>query len=229
MRALSAMTGGDTAAGLRLYRESLARFPEDPELRFETVRPFLASLARGAAPPGIAEIARGLAGEPRLVLDAIGAVAHQRWDDLVAMDRDLAAVSWMRPWAVDALQVRVDWRTRVATPQARRAYGDEALALLDRALVVQPTSALFWLLTLAALSADRPDAIVESISSYAQAMYATASRRPAGPQREQASRTLQGLTRVLDQTAQRAPATARRAASVRANLQESLRKLEAPR
>lgn len=227
VRALSAMTGGDTDAGLRLFRESLGRYPDDPELRFETVRPFLASLAHGTAPPQVAEIAQALAGEPRLVLDAIHAAANERWDDLVAMDGDLAAIPWMRPWAIDALQVRVDWRTRVATPQARRAYGNEALAMLDRALVVQPTSALFGLRTRAALAADRPDAIVESISSYAQAMYATASRRPAGPQRDQARRTLQGLTRVLDETTHRAPATAPRAAVVRANLQDSLRKLAA--
>lgn len=225
VRALSVILSGDLAAGQRLFHAALLRFPRDAELRFEVVRPHLAALARGTAPPAIAEIAGGLTGEPRLVLDALTQAAQSQWDHLLQSDSALAAVTWTRPWAVDALQVRIDWRTRVATPQVKRAYADEALALVDRALVVQPTSALFGLRARAAIAADRPDVIVESISSYAQAMYATASRQPQGAQRARARTTLQGLAQVLELTAARAPSSAQRAEAVRAGVLESLSKL----
>ena len=141
------------------------------------------------------------------------------------LDTALAAIPWVKPWSVDALQVRLDWRTRVATPQARRAFADEALTLVDRALIVQPTSALFGLRARAAIAADRPEMIVESIASYAQAMYATALRLPAGAPRNRARTTLQGLTRVLEETGTRSPALEPRAQAVRARILDQLSKL----
>lgn len=225
VRALAVMLAGNNAAAQRLFRESLARFPDDPELRFEVVRPHLGALARGVAPPFIAEVAGGMTGEPQLVLASITHAAREEWDALLRLDPQLAAIDWVKPWAIDALQVRIDWRTRVATPEARRAYGDEALALVDRALVVHPTSALFGLRARAAITADRPDVIVESISSYAQAMYATAARLPVGTQRSNARTTLQGLAQVLEATSGKAPATAPRARAVRAKVLDFMGKL----
>lgn len=225
VRALSVILTGQVEAGQRLFHEALARFPADQELRFEVVRPQLGALARGTAPAAMVETARGLTGEPKLVLDAITYAAREQWDDLLRLDPELAAIPWVSPWSIDALQTRLDWRTRVATPPARRAYGDEALALVDRALVVQPTSALYGLRARAAIAADRPDVIVESISSYAQAMYATAAHLPVGRQRTNARTTLQGLAQVLDETSTRAPATAPRARAVRARVLDSMAKL----
>lgn len=226
VRALSVILAGNNEGGQRLFHESLARFPDDPELRFEVVRPYLGALARGTAPPGIAEVAAGMTGEPKLVLECLTYAAREEWGTLLQLDPELAAIAWVRPWAIDALQVRVDWRTRVATPEARRAYGDEALSLVDRALVVQPTSALYGLRARAAIAAERPDAIVESISSYAQAMYATAARLPSGSQRASTRSTLQGLAQALEEAASKSPTTAPRARAVRATVLESLKKLQ---
>ena len=225
VRALAVILAGNADAGMRLFRESLARFPDDAELRFEVVRPYLGALARGTAPPAIAAVAQGMTGEPKLVLDALTHAAREQWDDLLRPEPQLAAIQWTRPWAIDALQVRIDWRTRVANPAARRALGDEALALVDRALVTQPSSALFGLRARAAIVADRPDVIVESISSYAQAMYATAAREPAGTRRASARETLRGLARVLDETAAKSPAVAARARAVRTRVVASQGKL----
>ncbi|MGE0581603.1 MAG: fused MFS/spermidine synthase [Steroidobacteraceae bacterium] len=218
VRALSVIVAGQPTAGARLFHEALERFPGDPELRFESVRPQLGALARGAAPASVAEVAQGLAGEPGLVLEALTHAAREEWSELLRLDAALAAIPWERPWAIDALQVRIDWRTRVATPAARRAYGDEALALVDRALVVQPTSALLGLRARAAIAAGRPDVIVESISSYAQAMYASAARQPEGPPRARARSTLQGLAQVVDETGDEFPAVEPRAQAVHAKV-----------
>ena len=225
VRALTVILSGQAEAGQRLFREALARFPQDLELRFEVVRPHLGALARGTASPDIVDVARELTGEPKLVLDAIALAAHEKWDELMQLDTALAAIPWEKPWSVDALQVRLDWRTRVATPAARRAFADEALSLVDRALIVQPTSALFGLRARAAIAADRPEMIVESIASYAQAMYATATRLPAGAPRNRARTTLQGLAQVLEETGTRSPPVEPRAQAVRAKVLDQLSKL----
>ena len=226
VRALAVILAKQSDAGARLFHEALARFPDDPELRFEVLRPRLGALARGEAPASMVAVARGLQGEPKLVLDALTHAARGEWEDLLRLEPALAAIAWVHPWAIDALQLRVDWRTRVATPDARRAYGDEALALVDRALVVQPTSALYGLRARAATAAGRPEVIVESIASYAQAMYATAARMPEGAQRSRARTTLQGLAQVLEETAAASPAVEPRAKEVRARVIDSLDRLQ---
>jgi len=221
VRALATIVSAGNDAGLQSFRESLARFPQDAELRFEVVRPWLGPLALGEAPPHIVTIAQELRGEPRLVLDGVRHAARSEWDSLAALDPQLAAIGWTRPWATDALHVRADWRTRVASPEVRRTYGDEALSMVDRALVVQPTSALYGLRTRAAISAARPDVLIESISSYARALYASASRGSAA-QRTRARGALEELENLLETTARQAPQYARRAQVVRSDLLVSI-------
>ena len=67
--------------------------------------------------------------------------------------------------------------------------------------------------------------IVESISSYAQAMYATAARLPAGASRTRARTTLQGLAQVLEETGARSPSVEPRAQAVRSKVLDQLGKL----
>jgi len=221
VRALATILSAGNDAGLRAFRESLARYPDDAELRFEVVRPHLGALARDTASADLVAIARDLRGESRLVLDGIRHAAREEWDRLAALDPQLAVIGWTQPWAVDALHVRVDWKTRVASPEVRRSYGDEALSLVDRALVVQPTNALYGLRTRAAISAARPDVLVESIASYARSLRATASQASAA-QRTGARRTLEELAELLDETAEQSPANAARAQAVRADVQLSI-------
>ncbi|HNR22413.1 MAG TPA: fused MFS/spermidine synthase [Steroidobacteraceae bacterium] len=216
VRALGTILAAGNEAGLRAFREFLARYPDDAELRFETVRPFLGALASGTASPDIVAIAGELRGEPRLVLDGIRHAARNEWDTLAALDPQLAAVGWTQPWAVDALHVRVDWKTRVASPEVRRTYGEEALSLVDRALVVQPTSALYGLRVRAAISAARPEVLVESIASYARSLSAAASQRTG------TRRTLEQMAKLLDEAAQQSPENAPRARAVQAAVRVSI-------
>lgn len=225
VRALAAILDSGNEMGLQWFRESLARHPADQELRYELVRPQLAALARGVAAPAEVELARGLAGEPRLVLDALTHAARNEWEALSDLDAALAAIAWTRPWAIDALQLRADWRTRVATAGAGRGYGEEAMALLDRALIVQPTAALFGLRVRAALGAGRPAAVVESVAGYARAIYVTAAQSRSAERRSRARATLDGLLGVLDETARAAPELGARATAVRGQLLDSISRL----
>lgn len=178
------------------FRRALARFPNDDALRFETLRPYLGPLARGTAPADIAEIARSFsAGDA--VLTAGRANARRDWQQLADLDHELAKVPWTTPWSMDAIQLRADWRTRVTSPEARKALGDEALALIDRAIVVQPTVPLFGLRARAGVATERPDVAVESIWSFALGTAANAQGRPPEA-RAEARATLNALVAVLD-------------------------------
>jgi hypothetical protein len=64
--------------------------------------------------------------------------------------------------------MRVDWRTRVLTPEHRSRLGREALGMVEDIIVSQPTAAMFALRARSAIAADRPDVLLESIYGYAQ-------------------------------------------------------------
>jgi hypothetical protein len=98
----------------------------------------------------------------------------------------------------------------------RRTYGEEALSLVDRALVVQPTSALYGLRVRAAISAARPEVLVESIASYARSLSAAASQRTG------TRRTLEQMAKLLDEAAQQSPENAPRARAVQAAVRVSI-------
>lgn len=201
----------------QFLREKLASHPDDPTLRYALVRPWLGQLARGRAPEEIVAMAQALPAGAQDVLRAGRAAANGEWERFPALDPALAAVRWTDPWSLDALQLRADWRTRVSTPGARQALADEAIALVDRALVTQPSPGLLGLRARAAVAAERADMVVESVWSFAQATYATAAQQPP-EQREAARRTLDGLVSLLDETARRGGNTPQRLPEVRDKL-----------
>lgn len=201
----------------QFLRESLALYPADPALRYALVRPWLGQLARGRAPDEIASIAQSLPPGAQEVLGAGRAAASGAWEQFPARDRELARVRWTDPWSLDALQLRAEWRTRVSTPGARKALADEAIALVDRALVTQPSPGLLGLRARAAVAAERTDMVVESVWSYGQATYAMAANQSA-EQREAAKRTLDGLVSLLDETARKGGSTPQRLPEVRDKL-----------
>lgn len=170
----------------------------------------------------------GTAGdEPKLVLDAITLAAQEQWDDLVPLDPALAAISWVKPWAIDALQVRLDWRTRAprhprhaAHTPTRPCPSSTARSSCSRPLRCSACERALR------SPRDRPEMIVEFIELCAQAMYATAARLPAGASRTRARTTLQGLAQVLHGNGR--PLTfgrATRAQAVRSKVLDQLGKL----
>jgi hypothetical protein len=67
---------------------------------------------------------------------------------------------------MEAAQLRVEWRARVANPELRQRYGDEALAIIDQALPQQPTVVWYALRAMSALGTNRPEVELESIASF---------------------------------------------------------------
>jgi hypothetical protein len=85
---------------------------------------------------------------------------------LAQADEQLAQIPWTAQWGLQAQQLRGEWRMRVKNPELRQIYGDEGIAIADRAEVTQPD--VFWhsLRAWSAVGTNRPEVIVESVAAF---------------------------------------------------------------
>ena len=187
---------GEPQASHQLAHEGIALFPESQALRYTYIRSFIGPLAQGTATPEIASAAQGL-GEPAAALiQARRFSTQQNWQGLADLDPILSHALWTDPWKFDAVQDRAEWRGRIASPEKRRQAGDECLSLIDEAIVVQPSLALYRLRARCASSAGRKDVFVESLWQLGQGTYNSGMRGPP-EQRAGARRDIETIIRVL--------------------------------
>ncbi len=225
-RASTLALRGNLEAGARTLRQGLLLYPDSDLLRYDVIRPALGQLAAGTASAEMTEEAGKLRGSGPVVIRALRLAAAGDWPGLAAMDGELARVAWTDPWSIDAVQLRADWRSRVSTPERKRALGDEAIALLDRIITVSPSLALYRLRARSALTAERPDVVVESIWSYGRGTLAAASALPPA-RRADARENVEGVVNLLTEIEKQPNANATRIQEVRTQLKESLAKLGA--
>jgi spermidine synthase len=221
-----ASTGrGQLAA--QYIREALARHPDSQVLRFEFLRPWFPALARGVAPSEVSAEAARLEGAAAAVLSAGSLSVRDDWEGLPELDAALASAEWTAPWKIESVLMRAEWRVRVTNEDLRRRLANEALALIDQALLVMPTVSLFALRARAALVAERPDVFVEALYGYGQAAFATRARLEP-KQRREARRTIEDLIKLLDQETARGGADPERIKEVRARLEAVAQGIVAP-
>lgn len=223
-QAVALSATGRGAQAERLIREVLALNPDSTLLRYQLLRPALARMGREAAPPDVSAEEARLEDVPAAVLQGMRLAAQEDWQALARLDDRLAAAKWTDPWMFDALQLRAEWRARVANPELRRRWGEEALDLVDRALVISPSLPFFELRARCAIAADRPDALLESIWSLGHLTFVTSSELEAR-QRAAARTSLQGLIALLDGADARTRADPRRLKEVRDGIQSYLARL----
>jgi hypothetical protein len=146
--------------------KGLARWPNSVPLLYADVESEMGVLVAGKASEGVARSAAKLSGEPAMVLAATRAATRQEWDSLAQADEQLAQIPWTAQWGLQAQQLRGEWRMRVKNPELRQVYGDEGIAIADRAEVTQPD--VFWhsLRAWSAVGTNRPEVIVESVAAF---------------------------------------------------------------
>lgn len=208
----------------QLIREALALNPDSTLLRYQFLRPSLGQIGRDAAPADVMAEAARLEGVPAVLLQATRLAAQGDWQAVARLDDELAAARWTDPWNFEALQLRAEWRARVANPELRRRAGEEALVLIDRALVVSPTLALFGLRARCAIAAERPDVLLESIWSFGHLTWLTTAGLESR-QRAAARSNIEGLIRLLDGSDVTSRADPRRLKEVREALRSYLTRL----
>ena len=113
----------------------------------------------------------------------------------------------------------------IRKPELRGRLADQAISLVDRAVVVQPSLPMFAVRARAALAADRPDVLLESVASVVQWTFAQGIP-PAGPPRERALRSLEDLRRILATTTLEQRVDATRLAEVRGRIAEAMGRLQ---
>jgi spermidine synthase len=187
----------DPDGARQVAREAVARFPESQSLRYLYLRPWTGALARGAASPEIAAAAVPLRDSAAALLTAGKLANDGNWKAVSELDAALAGVSWTEPWKLDAVQMRADWRSRVASGSRRRQAGDECISILDEAIVVQPSLALYGMRARCGLAAARFDVLIESIWSLGNGRYHNA-RRGTADERQTTKRDLQTLIVALE-------------------------------
>lgn len=159
---------GQRQRSLELLRLAIDQYPNEPALREEYLRGFIPSLVKGTAAPDVVEVASKLEGAPALLLKAASQGANGDLRAVVAADAGLAEILWRDAWYPEALEMRVDWRTQVSSPEHMRRFGDEALPMVDRMVIMTPTLLLLKMRAQAGLAAQRPAVVVESLSAYAR-------------------------------------------------------------
>jgi predicted membrane-bound spermidine synthase len=149
-----------------LLRLAIDQYPADVALRQEFLRDHFGDLARGDADPEIAAVAAPLGGTSAQLLAAARHAAKSEWRAVAMADDRLAEIPWADGWYPEALELRVNWRTRVSTEEQSQRFGDQAIPMIDRMTIMNPTLNLYGMRTRAGFAAKRPAVVVESVSNY---------------------------------------------------------------
>jgi hypothetical protein len=187
---------GDRDGARQLAREASQLFPDDQALRYTYIRPSLGPLSRGTASAEMTAAAAALAEAPAALIRAGRFTNQEDFRAVAELDPLLARIPWTAAWKFDAVQVRADWRGRLSGDLRKRG-GDECIAIVDEAIVVQPTLALYEDRARCALAAGREDVLVESLWYFGQGTYAN-SLRLTPDDRTRAKRDLEAIVRVLE-------------------------------
>jgi spermidine synthase len=206
----------DRQRSMEMFRLAIDQYPADVALRQEFLRDHFADLARGTATPEIAEVAAPLAGAPAELLAAARQAAKSDWRAVALADDRLAEIPWADGWYPEALELRVNWRTRVTNADQARRYGDEAIPMIDRLSIMNPTLNLYGMRTRAGFAAQRPDVVVESVSNYVR--LASGMVRAGVLPGETLRKDAAALRTILDDVGKMKGADAPRIAEVRAEI-----------
>jgi spermidine synthase len=199
-----------------MLRIGIEEYPNDDNLRLEFLRDSFGDLARDAATPDIAEVAASLKGLPAGILAAARHAAKGEWADVAKAEALLAQVRWSDAWNSEAMELRINWRNQVPNPKFRKQSGEDAIRLIDRLAIMNPTLGLYALRATAGLTAQRPDVVVESVSNYAR--LGAALTRAGYGSTDALRRDVRTLAAVLDAVAKMPGTDQARVVEVRAEM-----------
>jgi spermidine synthase len=198
---------------LELVKIAVDEFPRDDSLRAEYLRSSFGLLARDAAPPEVNEIAARLTGSGSQVLAIARLAAKSEWRDVARADDLLAEIPWTDPWYPEAVEMRINWRTRVTNKDQEARFGDEAVTMVDRFAIMSPTLGLYGMRARAGFAAKRPGVVIESVSNYARLAAGMVRSNVNTP--ESLRQDSRALIRILDDAGKMPGADLARLAEVR--------------
>ena len=199
-----------------MMRLAIDQYPNDAALRQEFLRNHFGELARANADPEIAKVAAPLTGNAAELLLAAQYAAKSDWQRVAMADERLAEIPWTDAWYPEAQELRINWRTRVTNAEKARQFGDQALPMIDRMTIMNPTLPLFGMRTRAGFAAQQPGVVVESVSNYIR--LAGGMARAQVITREALAGDAKALRDILDDAQKMPGADAARITEVRAEI-----------
>jgi len=206
----------EVARSAETLRLAIDQYPADAPLRQEFLRSHFGELARASAAPEIAEVAAPLAGYPAELLLAAQYAAKSDWRAVAMADDRLSSIPWTDAWYPEAQELRINWRTRVTNAEKTREFGNEAIPMIDRLTIMNPTLPLFGMRTRAGFAAQQPGVVVESVSNYIRLAGGMARARVITP--ESLAGDAKALRSILDDAQKMPGADTERIAEVRAEI-----------
>jgi len=195
---------------------AISEHPDDPNLRAEFMRNWLGALIRDQAPEGVADIAAGADPVSKFMLGMLKHALKGDWPTIAQADGQLAEIGWSDPWFLEANELRVNWRTRVMNPQQQKRFAEEAIAMIDRACLLNPTLALYGFRARAGFNSGQPAIVVESVAAYAKLAARLVGYRFNTV--DSLRQDQKALTKILDDAAKMPGIDAARLAEVRAEV-----------
>lgn len=209
---------GDSAGASALTLESLAAFPGNEVLGYAQLQNELPSLVEGRSTADQQARLLRLPASASASIRGLALFAQGKFGELAALDPLLAEARWTDLWFMDSNRLRAEWRARIANENLRHRLGDEAIDLLDRAAVQQSSLALFATRVRAALTAQRPDVLLESLANVGL-WIAAQPPAPGSAKRAEARASAGEMLQLLDQQSRLPGMNPARVTEVRARLQ----------
>ncbi len=156
------------------YWAALSEDPDNLATKYLLINQSLAKLALGTATPEIQSVANSLYGAPAALVAGWKYALEEKWKSLSQLDSELAKSETTDPWYANATQLRADWRLKTIDYEGR--FANDALRLLDRALIIDPSLDRFVLRAASAFLIQDPDAFVESARIVGQYIEGTIKR-----------------------------------------------------
>ncbi|MFL2555021.1 MAG: fused MFS/spermidine synthase [Candidatus Rariloculaceae bacterium] len=142
------------------FEAALVNDPLNMQVRWLLVRDHLAALNNGTAPEEAVAIASGLSASAAAVIEGWGYGVTSNFSAMAQLDAMLSRTQITDAWYPEVVRLRSEWRTAVSTDRER--FGFDALRLIDRALVIAPSSELYLLRVLSAIALGDADLATES-------------------------------------------------------------------
>ena len=205
---------GDLEQASEILVQILRADPENVYARYAMVSLALPGFAQRDVPDEIRALAAGLPVAPSAVVQGWPLGAAQDWAALAELDRDLNRSDVTDIWYPQTVQLRAEWRVRVANDPR---FPREALQLIDRAVLISPDLNLIVLRAIAGIALDDDATFIESTRQVHVYMLEVLRRAKAGEyllSDEYAQRSLERVQALDARLEELAAGGSRRAARV---------------
>ena len=198
------LSQGDVLEGRRTLIAASDANPQDSRALYAALEPFIERRGEADMPDMLRRMFARLSGPAAAVVRASEAAKVGDWDIVRREDAALGAAGPRDPWFEDAVRLRIGWRGE-ATAADRQQRLQEAISIIDRAIALRPSRALFTMRLATAYAAGDPLlfmgsswAVLRSVESEVLLPAESGVSGDRGPAIRAGATPLRNIRRILD-------------------------------